>query len=177
MPSPVRDAGPTSTDTTSPNFTDGQKKSLYSSLSPHIREPFSPLSELATRALRRYGDMSPGTVDGAVMELLLDFSHDIIEDLRAHPYFTNLDIDYYKQQDECREIPDPIVVTGLLAYYAEQQGSKKAEMLMAKYRHTMSSILYNRKYGHEKIEFQAVDKTDLTKVEQTNKVDPSEQWK
>ena len=83
---------------------------------------------------------------------------------------------YYKQQDEVREIPDVIMVAGLLSYYAMQQTSKKAEMLYGKYMKTMNGTLYDRLYGHQKIEMQPPDKQDFTKIGNTDKVDPSKQW-
>ena len=172
----VRDAGTTNTDRTSPNYSDGRNRSLYSTNSPHIKEPFSPLETLAYQALRRYGDMHAGTVSGEVMMMFIDFANLVIEDLRQHPYWDNLDIDYYKHQEETREVPDPIMSAGLLAYYAEQQFSEKLKIYGPQYNQLMNRILYNRKYGHQKIELQAHDKSDQTKIGDTDKVDPLARW-
>ena len=177
----VRDSAATSTDTTSPNYSTASNKSMYSTNSPNVREPFSPLQSLAYQALRRYGDMHAGTVSGDVLQMFVDFANLVVEDLRQHPYWAadginNLDIDYYKHYDETREIPDPIVVAGLLRYYSEQQMSEKLQLYGPQYAQTMNRILYNRKYGHQKVEMQAVDKRDKVKVGTTDKVDPLARW-
>ena len=70
----VRDAGATKTDTSSPNFTTGSNKKLYSSNSSNLAEPFSSLETLARQVLRRYGDMHPGTVDGDVILMFFELS-------------------------------------------------------------------------------------------------------
>tara|TARA_R110002074_G_scaffold1752_1_gene10345 strand:+ start:3383 stop:3913 length:531 start_codon:yes stop_codon:yes gene_type:complete len=172
----VRDAGSTTTNTSSPNYTSGSNKNLYSSNSSNLEEPFSSLETLSRQILRRYGDMHPGTVDGDVILMFIEFANFIIEDLRAHPYWDSRDIDYYKHPEEVREIPDIVISAGLLFFYSEQQNSKKADTYGARYYRTMNSVLYNRKYGHQKIEMQAVDRGDQTKVGATDKVDPQARW-
>jgi len=42
--------------------------------SPHIRNTYAPLSELAVRALRRFGDGAAETVDGETLNLMLDLA-------------------------------------------------------------------------------------------------------
>ena len=57
-----------------------------SNTNPHIREKHSPLESLIFQALRRYGDFSPGTLDGDVGLMFLEFANMVIDDIRMHPY-------------------------------------------------------------------------------------------
>ena len=57
-----------------------------SNTNPHIRESNSPLQTLAMQALRRFGDFHPGTVDGDVMLMFLEFANMVIDEIRLHPY-------------------------------------------------------------------------------------------
>ena len=57
-----------------------------SNTNPHIRDKNSPLSVLIMQTLRRYGDFHPGTVDGDVMLMMMEFANTIIDDIRQHPY-------------------------------------------------------------------------------------------
>jgi hypothetical protein len=135
-----------------------EQRNRYSANSPHIAEPYSPLEILVFAALRRYGDMHPGTVDGEVMMMFTEFGNLVIEDLRAHPYWEGVDIDYYTHPSEIRPIPDPIMVTGLLYHYSIQQQSNKVEAYGPMYFKGMNRILFNRKYGNGKIELSPVDR-------------------
>lgn len=130
----------------------------YSASNPHLAEPFSPLETLVFQSLRRYGDMHPGTVDGEVMMMFIEFANLVIEDLRAHPYWDAVDIDYYTHPSEARPIPDPILVNGLMYQYAIQQQSNKVEAYGPMYFKSMNRILYNRKYGNGPIEMTPVDR-------------------
>jgi len=130
----------------------------YSANNPHIAEPFSPLEVLAFQALRRYGDMNPGTVDGETIMMFLEFGNLIIEDLRAHPYWDGPYMDYYLHPTDIREIPDPIIVAGFLAYYAAQQMSSKTEIYVPAYRRITAQILFNRKYGSGPLHMAVVDR-------------------
>jgi hypothetical protein len=96
--------------------------------------------------------MHPGTVDGEVMMMFIEFANYVIEELRAHPYWDNLEMDYYIHMTDVRPIPDPIMVSGLLYQYAIQQQSNKVEAYGPMYFKTMNRILYNRKYGNAEIE-------------------------
>ena len=64
------------------------RKIAKSDTNPQIREKNSPLETLALQALRRFGDYNPGTVDGDVMLMFLEFANMIIGDIRMHPYHT-----------------------------------------------------------------------------------------
>jgi len=136
-----------------------EKRNRYSSNNPYLKEPYSPLEPLVMQALRRYGDMHPGTVDGEVMMMFIEFANLIIEDLRAHPYWDNPEIDYYTHPTEWRAIPDNIIVSGLLYHYAVQQQSNKIEAYGPMYFKMMNRVLYNRKYGSGKIEMSPWDKS------------------
>ena len=87
-------------------------RNRYSASNPHLGEPYSSLQTLAMQSLRRYGDMHPGTVDGEVIMMFVEFANLVLEDLRSHPYFDNLEVDYYTHPTEHRNIPDQIKVAG-----------------------------------------------------------------
>ena len=133
-------------------------RNRYSASNPHLGEPYSSLQTLAMQALRRYGDMHPGTVDGEVIMMFIEFANLVLEDLRSHPYFDNLEVDYYTHPTEHRNVPDQIMVAGLLYNYAVQQQSNKVEAYGPMYFRTMNRVLYNRKYGNSKIEISPHDR-------------------
>lgn len=133
-------------------------RNRYSGTNPHLGEPFSALQTLAQQSLRRYGDMHPGTVDGEVIMMFIEFANMIIEDLRSHPYWDNIEIDYYTHPTQHREIPDGIMVAGLLYNYSVQQQSNKVEAYGPMYFRTMNRILYNRKFGNAQIEMSPNDR-------------------
>ena len=133
-------------------------RNRYSASNPHLGEPYSSLQTLAMQSLRRYGDMHPGTVDGEVIMMFVEFANLVLEDLRSHPYFDNLEIDYYTHPTEHRNVPDQIMVAGLLYNYEVQQQSNKVEAYGPMYFRTMNRVLYNRKYGNSKIEISPHDR-------------------
>lgn len=139
---------------------DGKEgRNRYSVNNPHLSEPYSNLEALIFQALRRYGDMHPGTVDGEVMMMFVEFANLVIEDLRGHPYWDNPEIDYYTHPSEQREIPDSIIVSGLLYHYSVQQQSNKIEAYGPMYFKMMNRILFQRKFGSGKIEVSPMDKS------------------
>ena len=133
-------------------------RNRYSASNPHLGEPHSSLQTLAFQALRRYGDMHPGTVDGEVIMMFVEFANLVLEDLRAHPYYDNIEIDYYTHPTEHRNVPDQVMVAGLLYNYAVQQQSNKVEAYGPMYFRTMNRILYNRKFGNSKIQMSPHDR-------------------
>lgn len=135
-----------------------EKRNRFSGNQPHIKAPYAPLETLVLQALRRYGDMHPGTVDGEVMMMFIEFANLVIEDLRGHPYWDNPEMDYYIHASEWRAIPDNIVVAGLLYHYAVQQQSNKIEAYGPMYFKMMNRVLFQRKYGSGKIELSPWDK-------------------
>ena len=130
----------------------------YSANNPQLGEPHSALQTLAQQSLRRYGDMHPGTVDGDVIMMFIEFANLVLEDLRAHPYWDNLEVDYYVHPTEHRQVPDQIMISGLLYHYSVQQQSNKVEAYGPMYFRTMNRILFNRKYGNAKIVLSPMDR-------------------
>jgi len=128
-----------------------------SNTNPHIREINSPLNTLAMQALRRYGDFHPGTVDGDVMLMFVEFANMVIDEIRMHPYHDGTDIDYYQSATDVRPIKDVIIVQGLLYHYAVQQGSEKMQAYMPTYFQTLNRELWAKKNGNTKIQMTVVD--------------------
>lgn len=125
---------------------------------PHATVSHStPLSHLANRAMRRYGDFSAARLDPDLAMLMLDFAHDIVDDVKRHPYW-DLPLDYYTALEDKRPIPDNIVSHGLLYYYAMQQGSSKMELYRQTYYRHLNGELYYLKYGNGPIDLPATDK-------------------
>lgn len=115
----------------------------------------TPLENLFQSALRQFGETSVGSINGDVALLMIEFANEIIEDIRTHPYqkFNNrdgttttivTDLRYYTDKSERREIPDGIMIAGLLARYSIQQSSEKSKMFWSKYTKTMNQLLFNR---------------------------------
>lgn len=117
---------------------------------------------MCMQALRRYGEFSPGTVDGDVLLMFIDFANMVIDDVRMHPYAptkaaTNqsgntitvpVSFDYYVSLSDTRDIDDIIIVQGLLYHYAMQQGSDKLQMYMPMYHRTLNQQLWRRLNGY-----------------------------
>lgn len=132
--------------------------SYTSNTNPHIRDKNSPLSVLIMQTLRRYGDFHPGTVDGDVMLMMMEFANTIIDDIRQHPYHdTTKPLDYYESVEEVRAIPDPIIVNGMLYHYALQQGSDKLQMYLPMYYQTMNRLLWQAMNGNSKVQMRVMD--------------------
>lgn len=128
-----------------------------SNTNPQIRENYSPLETLAMQALRRYGDFHPGTVDGDVMLMFMEFANLIIDEIRMHPYHDGTDLDYYQSPTDVREIPDIVIVSGLLYHYAVQQGSDKMQFYMPNFNRTLNQQLWQKRNGNTKIQMRIVD--------------------
>lgn len=140
---------------TSEFYKDADKREAASSLNPQITgTPYSPLDTLIMDALRDYGETNPGSMYADVSTMFLGFANQIIEDLRAHPYFDIPDLNYYTSLNEIRTIPDIIIKAGLKHYYALQQVSVKSKIYEPMYNKTMNTTLYQRKYGNAKIEIE-----------------------
>lgn len=131
---------------------------------PHLTEPYSELQTLVMTALRRYGDGAPGAIDGELMMMFLGFANDIIEEVRAHPYWEALTqkglapaLDYYTHPTDIRPIPDQIIVNGLIYYYALQQLSEKAGPAGPNYTRVMAQKLWQMLTGGARPQFTVVD--------------------
>jgi len=128
-----------------------------SNTNPQIRENYSPLNTLAMQAIRRFGDFHPGTIDGDVMLMFMEFANIIIDEIRQHPYHDGTEIDYYQSPTDVREIPDPIIVAGILYHYAMQQGSEKLQFYMPAFHRTLNQQLWHKVNGNTKIRAHIVD--------------------
>lgn len=128
-----------------------------SNSNPHIAENFSPLNTLALQALRRFGDFNPGTIDGDVMLMFVEFANMVIDQIRMHPYHDGTEIDYYQHPSDIRPIPDPIIISGILFHYAMQQGSDKLQYYMPTYNTTLNHHLWQKLNGNTKIQMRVVD--------------------
>tara|TARA_R110001606_G_scaffold80419_1_gene185605 strand:- start:1927 stop:2550 length:624 start_codon:yes stop_codon:yes gene_type:complete len=132
-----------------------------SNSNPHIKNGRSPLQVMCMQALRRYGEFSPGTVDGDVLLMFLDFANMVIDDIRMHPYAPTssttvsgvtstvpITFDYYESLNDVRDIDDIIIVQGLIYHYAMQQGSEKLQFYMPMYHRTLNQQLWRRLNGY-----------------------------
>lgn len=128
-----------------------------SNTNPHVRETNSPLNTLAMQALRRYGDFNPGTVEGDVMLMFIEFANMIIDEIRMHPYYNGVEIDYYQSPTDVRAINDQIVVSGLLYHYAAQQMSDKLQIYTPAFQRTMNQRLWEQYNGNTKIQMRIMD--------------------
>jgi len=128
-----------------------------SNTNPHIRPKRSPLQTLIMQALRRYGEFHPGTVDGDVSLMFLEFANMVIDDVRMHPYAPDVELPYYESITDVRDIDDQIIVAGLLYHYAFQQGSDKLQLYMPNYYKTMNQQLWHALNGNTRIQMRVVD--------------------
>lgn len=109
-----------------------------SSDNPHIANDYSPLDAMIVMALRRFGEFHPSTIDADTAQLFIECANEVVHDWNTHPYVNTGSpkisrVTPYISQTEARAIPDPIMVSGLLAYYAMQQGSPKGQLYMPRY--------------------------------------------
>ena len=128
--------------------------------SPHLGGgATSSLEALALRAIRRYGEMAVSSVEGDAMALFLDYGNEIIDDILGHPYFpVGGVLPYYTHVSERRDIPDHILVQGLLAKHAKQQKSGKADEYLGDYFAKLNQVMARVKFGAApEFEFQALD--------------------
>lgn len=136
-----------------------------SNSNPQLTLNTSPLKTLSLMALRRYGESSPSAIYGDLSHMMLGFANNVIEDVRDHPYWRDgngaqIPIDYYLSIDDKRDLPDEIVLSGLVAYYSLQQASQKSQIWVPMYYRRMNQILYNRKYGNTELRLKVVDYPD-----------------
>lgn len=130
-----------------------------SNVNPQITDKTSPLETMIFQAVRRYGEFSPSTVDGSGILMFLEFANMVLEDIRHHPYWpADKDVDYYVSQTDVRDVPDPIIINGLLMHLAIQQGSPKTQLYAQLYSRTCNQILYERLYGKRRPNMQVVDR-------------------
>ena len=129
-----------------------------STQNPHLRNGNSSLETLALQAIRQFGDFNPGTVDSSVLSMFLQFANQIIDDIRAHPYYPGHPVlDYYQSVTDARPINDTIIRSGLLYHYSMQQGSEKVEMYAPAYFRAMNQLLWQELNGNTAIRLRIVD--------------------
>jgi hypothetical protein len=120
-----------------------------SNSNPHITDKNSSLQALSMQALRRFGDFHPGTVDGDVLLMFIEFANLVIDEIRMHPYHDGSEINYYESVTDVRPIDDNIIVSGLLFHYAAQQGSEKMQMYVPSLlSHAQPSTLAQKEWEH-----------------------------
>lgn len=125
---------------------------------PHLSDDYAPLSNLIERALRRYGEFHAGTEDAETNLMMLEFANQIVDDIRAHPYRDmEVEYDYYQSLEDRVPIADTIMVNGLLAYFALQQLSEKAQVYVPQYTKTMNQQLWYLKNGNTQLQFRPTD--------------------
>ncbi len=124
---------------------------------PHIKDGYAPLNELITRAIRRFGDFSPASVNGDVQNMFIEFANQIVESYRQHPYYDGREVSYYVSATDSQPIPDPIMLAGLIALYSFQQMSEKTPGYQALYYQTMNGIMWNELNGNTAIQIRPTD--------------------
>lgn len=129
------------------------------STSPHIVDPYSPLEQLAQRAISRLGELGVSTVEAETVLKFIDYGNAILDDIMAHPYWTkDQEIPYYNHQTDKRPVPDTVMVPGLLAKFAVDLDSKKAGNYMGEYYNRLNQVLTRWKFGvGAEFEMQVVD--------------------
>lgn len=127
---------------------------------PHIRDNHSPLDTLGMQALRRYGDFSPGSIDGDTLLMFIEFANMVVDEVNTHPYREGKPaIPYYTAISDARAIPDPVVIAGLLAHYAAQQLSEKVQTYFPLYYKTMNTHLWLQLNGNTSLHLRQVDES------------------
>ena len=111
------------------------------------------------RALRRYGEMSPTTLDGDTFLTFIDYANSVLDDVMAHPYWQKgVTIPYYTHQTDCRPVPDHVVLTGILSRFAADSESKKAQQYVGEYYLRLNQLMARERFGvGAEFEMQAVD--------------------
>lgn len=109
----------------------------------------SPLETLARQALRRYGDNAAGVVEAEALLMFIELANLVVDDFRMHPYGTSLDhlVEYFHSLQDCRAIPDNIMVQGLLFQYALQQADDRMQIYSGQYYKTLNTEMLRRKDG------------------------------
>lgn len=125
---------------------------------PQIRRGYSPLQDLIVQALRRFGDYAAGGAPGDLVLMMLEFANRVIDEVRAHPYGSALvDTPYYTDPTQHRPIPDNLMKSGLLYYYAIQQSSAKAQSYGQDFIRDMNRELWLALNGNTAIQMRVVD--------------------
>jgi hypothetical protein len=129
------------------------------STSPQIVDPYAPLEQLAQRAISRLGELGVSTVEAETYLKFIDYANAILDDVMAHPYWEKgKEIPYYNHQTEKRPVPDTVMVPGLLARFAADMDSRKAQVYFGEYYNRLNQVLTRWKFGvGAEFEMQVVD--------------------
>ncbi len=128
------------------------------SSNPHIRDELSPLNTLIKQAIRRFGDFSPGSINGMVEMMFIEFANSILDDYRAHPYFHGREnVHDYTATTDARAIPDRIMLAGLIAHYSFQQASEKTPGYQTLYYKTLNQVMWQELNGNTAINIRPTD--------------------
>lgn len=132
------------------------------STSPQIKDENSSLETLALRALRRYGEMSPSTVDAETILMFMDYANNVLDDVMEHPYWQKgYEVPYYIHVTQSRPVPDSLLLAGLIAKYALDQTSAKSQKYEGDYYKRLNQMLARAKFGvGATFELMPVDYTD-----------------
>jgi hypothetical protein len=103
--------------------------------------------------------MAPSTVDGETSMMFMDYANAVVDDVLSHPYWqTGVDVPYYNHITERRGIPDTILLAGLVARYALDKSSKKAQAYEMEYNKRMNQVLARTRFGASPVfEVQVID--------------------
>ena len=129
------------------------------SANPHIRRVSSPLDALIMQAVRRYGEFAPSTIDADLGQMMIEFANDVVDEWNAHPYFGGAAVPHYVSINEARDVDDQVMVAGLVAQYAMQQGSEKTGAYMPRFYKLLNQKLWSKSYGSGPIELHTLDDT------------------
>lgn len=126
---------------------------------PHLAEGgFSPLDALVRQALRQYGDFAVSTVDGELALMLMEFANLVLDEIEQHPYWTaDEELEPYQALTDIRPVPDPIIVSGLLAHLSIQQQSEKQKTYFPLFQRMLNSQLWRRLNGNTAIRVRPMD--------------------
>jgi hypothetical protein len=128
-----------------------------SNTNPQVRDKNTPLQTLVHQALRRDGVFEAGTISGDVALMFIEFANIVVDEVRSHPYHDGSPLDYYVDLTDARDIPDPIIVAGLLWQYALQQGSERISFYMPSFYKTMNQLMWYRMNGNTALQMRVVD--------------------
>lgn len=92
--------------------------------------------------------MSPSTVDAETTLMFMDYANSVLDDVMEHPYWKQgVVVPYYNHQSEIRDIPDNIMLLGILAKYAVDKTSAKAQRYEMDYFKRLNQVLTRVKFG------------------------------
>lgn len=136
------------------------KRKRPNALNPQITVPYSDLQTLAKQAIVRYGDFAPGVSQGELMPMFVELANLVIDEIHQHPYWIMSPTDrssrprvrYYTHYTDIREVPDQIIVAGLLAMRAAQQQSQpKMAVYVPNFTRILSAKLWDLINGNAPI--------------------------